>query len=92
MVDRINQVNFIHNLNKSEKQSQVSNKQKGDLVSLSDEAIRKSMLYQIEKKVKGTPDIREDRVQAAKKRLESLVQEEGVLESVAEKLLKVFGS
>ncbi len=90
-IEGIGPVDNIQKLNKTEKASSVSRTTSKDSVSISSDALQKSGNYYAVEVAKNAPDIRADKVAAAKARLEQLSENIDVLESVAEKLMQIFG-
>ncbi len=89
-IEGIGPVENVRKLNKTEKREAVEEKKSFDSISISQEAVQQSSNYYAHRAVKDSPDIRTDKVESAKNRLEELSQNMDVLESVAEKLMQVF--
>lgn len=90
-IEGIGPLDNVQKLGKAEKNTKVSHETSNDSISISSEALQKSGSYYAFEVVKNSPDIRTDKVEAAKARLEQLSENVDVLESVAEKLMQVFG-
>lgn len=79
-------------INRSERPQNAGPARQRDSVSLSDEARLKAELYQVSEQVRGTEDVRQDRIAEVKQKLEdpSYIDNK-VLSSVADRLMEVFG-
>lgn len=90
-IERLGPVDPIQNYNKAEKASKAGNAKTGDAISVSNEAKVRSELLQAVEQVQSMPDIRQDRVDEVRRKLEdpSYISDR-VIESVADQLLSVF--
>jgi anti-sigma28 factor (negative regulator of flagellin synthesis) len=92
-IDRLGSVDPINNINKSNK-AHKSNKSAGvDKIELSAEAKAQAEMHMAAEAAKSSPDIRMDKVEAAKARLNDpdYWNDERLLDGVADNLLDVFG-
>jgi len=92
-IDGIGPLDHISKLNKANNAQQHSNVKKTDSVNVSQEAKDRAEVYNAIEQAKNAPDIREDRVQEVKAKLEdpSYIDDK-VIETVADKLIDdVFG-
>lgn len=79
-------------INRSERPQSAEAARQGDSVSLSDEARLKAELYQVTEEVRGSEDVRADRVAEVKQKLEDPSYiDNNVLSNVADRLMEVFG-
>ncbi len=91
-IDKLGPIDSISKYNKSEKTSRPENTKKGDSIQFSQEAKSKGEVYRATEEAKLAPDIRTDRVEEVRKKLQdpSYIDDK-VVESVADSVLKVFG-
>lgn len=91
-IDRIGPVDPVSKLNKTENTSKVVKKDKTDSITFSDEARNMSEIYKATENVKKAPDVRMDRVEEVRKKLEdpSYIDSK-VVEKVAEEVMDLFG-
>ena len=91
-IDRLGPVDPVAKYNKTGKPAKVARQAPTDTVAVSEEARRQAALRQTADIVHATPDIRMDRVEEVKARLEdpNYINDK-VLESVADSILDVFG-
>ena len=91
-IDRLGPVDPVANYNKTKKPGKVTEKTPADTVAVSEEARRSAALQQTADIVRATPDIRMDRVEEVKARLEDPNYiNDAVVEAVADSLMDVFG-
>ncbi|MBT3273591.1 MAG: flagellar biosynthesis anti-sigma factor FlgM [Spirochaetales bacterium] len=90
-IDKLGPINPVSKYNKTEKVSKPSNRDKTDSISFSEEAKSKGEVYKITEEVKLSPEIRQDRIDEVKKKLEDPNYiDEKVVEMVAEKVMDLF--
>lgn len=90
-IERLGPIDPIQRYHKTEKTSRSAGAQSGDAISLSDEARARSEFLQALEQVRDLPDIRQDRVEEVRRKLEdpSYISEK-VVEAVADEILSVF--
>ncbi|SIQ73593.1 anti-sigma-28 factor, FlgM family [Alkalispirochaeta americana] len=90
-IERLGPIDPIHRYHKAEKAAKSAGAKTGDAISLSDEARARSEVLQALEEVRGLPDIRQDRVEEVRRKLEdpSYISDK-VVEAVAEEILSVF--
>lgn len=91
-IDRVGPVNSNYNVNKTDKTSKTVKTQSGDSIAISSDAKTMGEVYKATEQVKLAPDIRQDRIDEIKRKLEdpSYIDEK-VVELVAEKVMDTFG-
>ena len=91
-VERVGPPDPVSNVKKTQKAQQTRKQEKTDSISLSEEARSKAEVYTATEIAQKSPDIRMDRVEEVKRRLQdpSYLSDE-VLEETAEKLMEAFG-
>ena len=91
-IDRLGPVDPVSKFNKSSRTEKAAPKDKSDAVSVSDEARNMSEMYKASEAVKAAPDVRMDRVEEVKLKLQNPNYiDDTVLNSVAEGIMKSFG-
>ncbi|MEM5947072.1 flagellar biosynthesis anti-sigma factor FlgM [Spirochaetia bacterium 38H-sp] len=91
-IDRTGPIDPINKYLKTQKTERVVKKSEGDSVSISQEAVRRAEFHKAVETVKATPDIRMDRVEEVKKKLEDPSYiDDTVIDVVADRILDVFG-
>ncbi|PIE04042.1 MAG: flagellar biosynthesis protein FlgM [Spirochaetales bacterium] len=91
-IDRLGPVDPVAKYNKTNKSAKVSRQAPKDSVAVSEEARKQAALQQIAEAVRSTPDVRMDRVEEVKARLQDPNYINNmVLESVADSIMDVFG-
>ncbi len=91
-IDRLGPVDPVSKFNKTSKAEKAAPKARTDAVNVSDEARNMSEIYKTAEEVKITPDVRMDRVEEVKLKLQNPNYiDDTVLESVAEGIMKSFG-
>ena len=90
-IDKLGPVDPVSKYNKTEKVTKPSNRDKTDSISFSEEAKSKGEVYKITEEVKLSPEIRQDRIDEVKKKLEdpNYINDK-VVEAVAEKVMDLF--
>jgi negative regulator of flagellin synthesis FlgM len=90
-IDKLGPINPVSKYNKAEKVSKPSNQDKTDSISFSEEAKSKGEVYKITEEVKLSPEIRQDRIDEVKKKLQDPNYiDDKVVEVVAEKVMDLF--
>ncbi len=90
-IGRVGPLDPIQNLKKTGKSRRPESQNVADSVSLSSEAKSKSEIYNAVEIVRSTPDIRTDRVEEVKRKLQdpNYVTEK-VIDELADKLMELF--
>lgn len=91
-INRLGPIDPVSRYNKTGKTSKASKQEKADSINVSAEARSKAEVYKTMETVKASDDIRMDRVEEVKRKLEdpSYISDK-VVESVADSLMDVFG-
>ncbi len=91
-IDRLGPVDPVAKYNKTSKPAKVARQAPTDSVAVSEEARKQAALQQTADIVRSTPDVRMDRVEEMKAKLQDPNYiNDTVLESVADSILDVFG-
>jgi negative regulator of flagellin synthesis FlgM len=90
-IDRLGPVDPVAKLNKTHKAEKPESAGKADSISLSSEAIKSEILFAIAEEVKATPDIRMDKVEAARARINDPAYMDKALDQVAGRIVDLFG-
>ena len=87
-IDKLGAIDSISKYNKTEKVSKPEQKISSDSISFSEEAKSKGEVYKVTEEAKLAPDVRLDRIEEVKKKLEdpSYIDEK-VVETVAERVM-----
>lgn len=90
-IEKLGPIDPVSKFNKTEKISKPSNKDKADSISFSEEAKSKGEVYKATEEVKLSPDIRQDRIDEVRRKLQdpSYIDEK-VIEAVAERVIDLF--
>ena len=90
-IERVGPLDPIQNLKKSGKSKRPENKNAADSISLSPEAKLKSEIYNAVEIARSTPDIRADRVEEVRRKLQdpNYITEK-VVDELADKLMELF--
>lgn len=90
-IDRLGPIDPISKYNKAEKTSKPSKTQKKDSISFSAEAKSKAEVYKATEDVKMAPDVRQDRIEEVKRKLQdpSYIDDK-VVEVVADRIMDLF--
>ena len=90
-IEKLGPINPVSKFNKTEKVEKPSTKDKSDSISFSEEAKSKGEVYKVSEEVKLTPEIRQDRIDEVKKKLQdpSYIDDK-VVEVVAEQVMDLF--
>ena len=90
-IDKLGPIDSISKFNKTEKISRPESNKPSDSISFSEEAKTKGEIYKITQEVKLAPDIRMDRIEEVKKKLEDPNYiDSAVEEAVAEGVMDLF--
>jgi len=90
-IDKLGPIESISKYNKTEKVSKPEKKDASDSISFSEEAKSKGEIYKATEEAKLAPDVRMDRVEEVRKKLENPSYiDEKVVESVAESVMDLF--
>tara|TARA_B100001121_G_scaffold176053_1_gene153606 strand:- start:56 stop:343 length:288 start_codon:yes stop_codon:yes gene_type:complete len=90
-IEGIGPVDPIQRFNKTEKVNKPNASQTGDSISVSNEAKLRSEIMQAVEDVRNLPDIRQDRVEEVKARLQDPSYiDDRVVDAVANEILSVF--
>ena len=91
-IDRLGPVDPVGNYNKSNKPGKAPRSVPTDTLDVSEEARRSAALQQTAEIVKSAPDLRMDRVEEVKAKLQDPNYiDSAIVEAVADSLLDVFG-
>lgn len=91
-IERVGPPDPVSNVKKTQRVQQSKKQEKTDSIHLSEEARSKAEVYSATESAQKAPDVRIDRVEEVKKKLQdpSYMSEE-VLEETAKKILESFG-
>ena len=90
-IDKLGPIDSISKYNKTEKISRPEKNKPSDSISFSEEAKSKGEIYRATEEVKLAPDVRMDRIEEVKKKLEDPNYiDDAVAEAVAEDVLDLF--
>jgi negative regulator of flagellin synthesis FlgM len=91
-IEGIGPVDPIQRFNKTDKVNKPNAPGAGDSISVSNEAKLRAEIMQVVEEVRNLPDIRQDRVEEVKARLEDPSYiDSHVVNSVADEIMSVFG-
>lgn len=90
-IERLGPVDPVQKFNKPDKVTKPAARQSGDSISVSDEAKLRAEILQATEEVKNIPDIRQDRVEEVRRKLEdpSYIDSK-VVNAVADELMSAF--
>ncbi len=90
-IDRLGPIDPASQFNNASKGSKAVRKETSDTISVSSEAKAMGEIYQVAENVKKAPDIRMDRVEEAKRKLQDPAYlNDKVIEAVANKVMELF--
>ncbi len=90
-IDKLGPINPVSKYNKAEKVEKPSNREKTDSISFSEEAKSKGEVYKVSEEVKLTPEIRQDRIDEVKRKLQDPSYiDDTIVEAVAERVMDLF--
>lgn len=91
-IERLGPVNPISRYNKMSKTSKSADVRPKDSVNVSEEARMQAEILKVTEELKQTDDVRLDRIEAVKKKLEDPNYiDNAVVDTVADRLMDVFG-
>lgn len=90
-IDRLGPIDPLSKLNKAEKAGKAVKPDAKDTISVSDEAKNLGEIYRATEIVKAAPDIRMDRVEEVKAKLQDPGYLDSKIEEVADRLMDAFG-
>ena len=91
-IDKLGPIDPLKNLGKAEKPAKTVRTDRSDSIELSAEAKSRAELLGAREAVRATPDVRLDRIEAVKVKLQDPnYLNNAILESTAEGILKSFG-
>lgn len=90
-IDRLGPIDPLSKLNKTEKTGKAVKPEAKDTVSVSDEAKNMGEIYRATELAKASPDIRMDRVEEVKQKLQDPNYIDSKVEEVADRIMDVFG-
>ncbi len=90
-IDRLGPVDPLSKLNKSGKPDKVAKPDAKDTISVSAEARNLGEIYRATEIVKAAPDIRMDRVEEVRQKLQDPGYIDSKVEEVADRIMDVFG-
>lgn len=90
-IDKLGSINPIQSYNKNEKTGKAAPKAESDSISVSSQARAMGEVFQVSEAVRATPDIRMDRVDEVRAKLNDPDYiNDAVINSVADKILDMF--
>jgi len=90
-IDRLGPIDPASQFNSANKGSKAVRKETSDTISLSSQAKAMGEIYQAAENVKKAPDIRMDRVEEVKRKLQDPAYlNDKVIEAVADKVMELF--
>ncbi|HAK45678.1 MAG TPA: flagellar biosynthesis protein FlgM [Spirochaeta sp.] len=90
-IDRLGPIDPLSKLNKTEKTDKTVKSDAKDTISVSDEAKNLAEIYRATEIVKAAPDIRMDRVEEVKQKLQDPDYIDSKIGEVADRIMDVFG-
>lgn len=91
-IDRVGSVDPLRNYNKTSKTQKNASTSGGDSINVSAEAKSRAELFKATEIAKSAPEVRMDRVEEVKRKLEDPSYiDDTVLDSVADNLMDLFG-
>ena len=90
-IDKLGPIDPVSKFNKTEKVDKPLKNERTDSISFSEEAKSKGEVYKVSEEVKLSPEIRQDRIDEVKKKLQdpSYINDK-VVEAVAERVIDLF--
>jgi len=90
-IERLGPVDPVQRYSQTEKTKAPQSKRENDSVAFSQEAKQKAELFRIAEQVKASPDVRMDRIEEVKRKLEDPNYiDNKVVEHVAEQIMDMF--
>lgn len=91
-IDRLGPIDPAAQFNKANKGSKPVKKDNADSISVSSQAKEMGEIFQATENIRKSPDIRMDKVEEAKRKLQDPTYiDQKVVESVADKVMELFG-
>jgi negative regulator of flagellin synthesis FlgM len=91
-IDRLGSVDPVSRLNKNEGSSKAVKKGEKDSINISSDAMAMGEVYRLKEQLKATPDVRQEKIDEIKQKLQDPTYiDDKIVESVADKLMDVFG-
>ena len=90
-IDRLGPLDPLSKINKSEKAGKTVKPEAKDTISVSDEAKNLGEIYRATELVKSSPDIRMDRVEEVKQKLQDPNYIDSKIGEVADRIMDAFG-
>lgn len=90
-IDRLGPIDPLSKLNKTGKAGKTVKPDSKDTISVSDEAKNLGEIYRASELVKASPDIRMDRVEEVRQKLQDPDYIDSKIEEVADRLMDAFG-
>ena len=90
-IERLGPIDPLSKLNKTEKAGRPVKSDEKDTVSFSDEAKNLGEIYRATEIAKASPDIRMDRVEEVRRKLEDPNYIDSKIEEVADRIMDAFG-
>ena len=90
-IDRLGPLDPLSKINKSEKAGKAVKPEAKDTISVSDEAKNLGEIYRATELVKSSPDIRMDRVEEVKQKLQDPNYIDSKIGEVADRIMDAFG-
>lgn len=91
-IERLGPIDPVQRPNQTNKTQRPAQKQQSDSVSFSDEAVMKAEVIRLAEQVRRTDDVRSDRVEEIKRKLEDPDYiDNTVVEQVADQIMGAFG-
>ncbi len=90
-IERLGPVDPVQRYSQTDKTKAPQRKSESDSVAFSDEAKAKAEIFRVSEQVKATPDVRLDRIEEVRRKLEDPNYiDNKVVESVAEQIMDMF--
>ena len=90
-IDRLGPIDPLSKLNKTEKTGKPVKPEVKDSISVSDEAKNLGEIYRATEVVKASPDIRMDKVEEIKQKMQDPDYIDSKIEEVADRIMDAFG-
>jgi negative regulator of flagellin synthesis FlgM len=91
-IDKLGPIDPVSKFNKTNKAGRIDKKEKADSINISEDAKTMAEVYKATEEIKKTPDIRLERIEEIKKKLQDPNYiDQKVMEAVADKIMDSFG-
>ena len=91
-IDRLGSVDPVSKLNKNQGSSKPAKKKENDSINISSDAIAMSEVYNLKEQLKSSPEVRQEKIDEIKQKLQDPGYiNEKVIESVADRIMDIFG-